>query len=168
LGWLALIVVPYFLVVADYQVWWGAWCPPARYLAPVTPLLALPLAVALAKARQRVVFRGLYVLLAGLGVASMVAMLAHLDYQTADHVNMLFNLTTGEAAFFSWLQARTGVNLNPLFPALAPRFVWMDFAFSWREVAPALGLMATWLGAGLLCLLGKQPTAKGALRSTPE
>lgn len=37
-------VTPYVLVVAAYQVWWGEWGPPARYLVPVVPLLAGPLA----------------------------------------------------------------------------------------------------------------------------
>lgn len=40
----ALAVVPYLLIVGAYQVWWGEWGPAARYLVPVVPLLAAPLA----------------------------------------------------------------------------------------------------------------------------
>lgn len=39
-----LAVAPYLLVVGAYQVWWGEWGPAARYLVPVVPLLAAPLA----------------------------------------------------------------------------------------------------------------------------
>jgi hypothetical protein len=36
-------VIPYIAVVASYQVWWGEWGPPARYLVPVAPLAAAPI-----------------------------------------------------------------------------------------------------------------------------
>jgi hypothetical protein len=43
-------VAPYLLVVAAYNVWWGEWGPPARYLVPVVPLAAGPLASWLTRA----------------------------------------------------------------------------------------------------------------------
>lgn len=46
----ALAVVPYLLLLAVYSVWWGAWGPPARYLVPVVPLAAGPLAAWLSRA----------------------------------------------------------------------------------------------------------------------
>jgi hypothetical protein len=39
-----LAIVPYIVIVASYQVWWGEWGPPARYLVPVAPLAAGPIA----------------------------------------------------------------------------------------------------------------------------
>jgi hypothetical protein len=36
----AAAVAPYLLVVAAYEVWWGEWGPPARYLVPVAPVAA--------------------------------------------------------------------------------------------------------------------------------
>jgi hypothetical protein len=39
-----LAVTPYLIVVAAYKVWWGEWGPPARYLVPLVPLAAGPLA----------------------------------------------------------------------------------------------------------------------------
>jgi len=51
--WLLAIMGPYYLLVADYSRWWGEWCPPARYMLPIAPLLTLPLARALAHARSR-------------------------------------------------------------------------------------------------------------------
>ena len=37
-------IAPYLIVVAAYKVWWGEWGPPARYLVPIVPLAAGPLA----------------------------------------------------------------------------------------------------------------------------
>ena len=39
-----IAVAPYLVVIAAYKVWWGEWGPPARYLVPVVPLAAGPLA----------------------------------------------------------------------------------------------------------------------------
>ncbi|MEZ4571250.1 MAG: hypothetical protein R2849_13170 [Thermomicrobiales bacterium] len=39
-----LALAPYIVVIAAYKVWWGEWGPPARYLVPIVPLAAGPLA----------------------------------------------------------------------------------------------------------------------------
>jgi hypothetical protein len=46
-------VVPYVTVVAAYRVWWGEWGPPARYLVPILPLAAGPLAALVTRASLR-------------------------------------------------------------------------------------------------------------------
>ena len=51
--WLMVVIMPYYLIVADYSRWWGEWCPPARYLLPIAPLLTLPLARALTHVESR-------------------------------------------------------------------------------------------------------------------
>ena len=160
LGWFALIVVPYFMVVADYQVWWGAWCPPARYLAPITPLLALPLATALANIKHKTAFRLLYALLAGVSITVMIAMLAHLDYKTADHVPMLFNLSVQNVSFFSWLQAQVGLDLGSLFPVLTPCFLAGGCTVLWSQIWGVLSLVGVLLVAGLLCLGSAKPATQ--------
>src|SRR4029078_7767699 len=43
----------YVALTADFRVWWGGWSVPARYLAVLTPLLAAPLAAALAALPRR-------------------------------------------------------------------------------------------------------------------
>lgn len=43
---LLLVTAPYVLLIAAYLHWWGEWGPPARYLTPIVPLAALPLAAA--------------------------------------------------------------------------------------------------------------------------
>lgn len=54
LAWAALAAAaPYLLLVAAYKVWWGEWGPPARYLVPIVPLAAGPLACWLARAALR-------------------------------------------------------------------------------------------------------------------
>lgn len=55
---------PYLIVVAAYQVWWGEWGPPARYLVPVVPLLAGPLGAWITRATwtQRLAAAGLWTL----------------------------------------------------------------------------------------------------------
>jgi len=46
----AFTILPYLATLATYSVWWGAWGPPARYLVPVVPLAAAPLAAWLSTA----------------------------------------------------------------------------------------------------------------------
>ncbi|MDQ3930345.1 MAG: hypothetical protein M3328_14530 [Chloroflexota bacterium] len=50
--WLALVFVPYFGVIANYAQFWGEWCPPARYLASILPLLAMPFSLTLDRIRN--------------------------------------------------------------------------------------------------------------------
>lgn len=50
--WLGLVFVPYFGVIANYAQFWGEWCPPARYLASILPLLAMPFAFSLDRIRN--------------------------------------------------------------------------------------------------------------------
>ena len=60
--WIAIVFVPYFALIANYAQWWGEWCPPARYLTSVLPLLALPFAVALDRIKG-FVYKGVYAVL---------------------------------------------------------------------------------------------------------
>ena len=41
---LSFVVAPYLLTVTHFAMWWGGWSPPARFFAPVLPLLAVPAA----------------------------------------------------------------------------------------------------------------------------
>lgn len=45
----AAAVTPYIVLVAAYKVWWGEWGPPARYLVPIVPFAAGPLAAWLSR-----------------------------------------------------------------------------------------------------------------------
>ncbi|HKP53409.1 MAG TPA: hypothetical protein VJ183_12270 [Chloroflexia bacterium] len=60
--WTGIIIVPYYLLIANYAQWWGEWGPPARYLVSVLPLLALPFALSLEWIRG-VAYKAIYGLL---------------------------------------------------------------------------------------------------------
>ena len=159
--WLGSIILPYFLVVAGYRAWWGEWCPPARYLAPVTPLAAVPLAVTLETAGQRSSYKALYGLLATVSIAVMIVSLANLDYRTPERIPILFNLPTGKGSFFLWLESRVGIDLKPFIPALVPWFVKAGYPVPWRALWANLGLVAAILGIGLLCVrVGERASAE--------
>ena len=72
--WLGLVFVPYFGVIANYAQWWGEWCPPARYLASVLPLLAMPFGIALDRIRN-IGYYAIYALLLLVSLASSWAYL---------------------------------------------------------------------------------------------
>jgi hypothetical protein len=50
---LLFLVVPYLLTVTNFAMWWGGWSAPARFAAPVLPVLAIPCAVAWTTVRTR-------------------------------------------------------------------------------------------------------------------
>jgi hypothetical protein len=60
--WVGVLVIPYYLLMANYAQWWGEWGPPARYLVSVLPLLALPFALSLDWIRS-ILYKAIYALL---------------------------------------------------------------------------------------------------------
>jgi len=73
LGALALIILPYFFMLASYHFWNGVWNPPARFQTTLVPLLALPLAASLRSAGR--LYRTVYMLLVIPGVLLALAMI---------------------------------------------------------------------------------------------
>jgi hypothetical protein len=74
LGALALIILPYFGLIASFHFWNGIWNPPARFQTTLVPLLAVPLAASLRSASR--VYRLVFMLLVAPGVLLVLAMLA--------------------------------------------------------------------------------------------
>jgi sugar lactone lactonase YvrE len=74
LAGVALVVLPYFGLIASFVFWNGIWNPPARYMTTLVPVLAAPLAMSLRAAGKP--FRLLYALLAVPGALLALAMLA--------------------------------------------------------------------------------------------
>jgi hypothetical protein len=69
----ALVVVPYAVGVCSFPAWFGAWSPPARFMAVVLPMLAGYVAVAIERANRVVLaFAGVAVGYAGVLTASAV------------------------------------------------------------------------------------------------
>jgi hypothetical protein len=50
---LLFVIIPYLLTVTSYAMWWAGWSAPARFAAPIVPVLAIPCAAAWSSIRQR-------------------------------------------------------------------------------------------------------------------
>ena len=136
--WLLILIGPYYLVVADYRQWWGEWCPPARYLMTITPLLALPLAQSLLALRRSVIYNVLYGALAVLGWLVMAGLLAH--------PRAFWNDPTGQSNLFAWINSQYHINLVPRFPAVV---LW-----SWDHANPMhWELLGTWTAIAALVVV---------------
>lgn len=123
-----LVAAPYVALISAYAVWWGEWCPPARYLTPVLPLLALPLARTLRAGDGRL--WGLFGLLL---LPSLAVMLAFFTLP-----ELMYNHPTGQSALLLWLGERLGGNW-PL--ALIPSLVRPDpQTVGWTLLGWAAGL----------------------------
>ena len=125
LAWLAVIGLPYFLLIINYKQWWGEWCPPARYLAPLIPLLALPMARAIG-ALRRWPFLIVYAALATISWGIMGAFAAT--------PSLMYNHPVGRSNLLLWLAAHDGPDLT----TLAPTF------FVPSEMGRTVALTAVW------------------------
>jgi hypothetical protein len=70
--WIGIVIVPYYVLIANYAQWWGEWGPPARYLISVLPLLALPFALSLEWIKS-VAYKAIYGLLMAAGLIVTLA-----------------------------------------------------------------------------------------------
>lgn len=95
---LALVAFPYTLAVSAYQMWWGGFSSPARFLVPVLLPLAIPAAAAFKAVRSRTAraaaLATLYVSLA------LTAVLAGVDRGA-----LLYNFRDGSARWLQWASA---------------------------------------------------------------
>jgi hypothetical protein len=151
-GWLALVIVPYFLVVADYRVWWGEWCPPARYLATITPLLAAPLAQSLVMLARSPAYKALYTGLAGVGVAEMGGIIAWLGDRPGNNLPTFFNHPSGVASLFIWLENRFHINLINVTPGMVPWFGDHSRPLPWMAIGVCVALFAAIIVGGVMLL----------------
>lgn len=130
LAWLAMIGLPYFLLIINYKQWWGEWCPPARYVVPLMPLMAVPLVRALPALRRRS-----YLLL-------VLAIAATSYGVTAAYIHkprLLYNHPTGGSNLLLWLAEQGWPDLTGVVPTyfieeaathnLALTLVWSAAAF---------------------------------------
>jgi hypothetical protein len=106
-GWWLAVTVPYFLLIANYRLWWGEWCPPARYLVAILPLLALPLGLVAGGAARPLIAVGLPMALAGWAIMAVFMY----DPQ------LMYNQPTGQAELFLWLRQHTGLDLTGVLPS---------------------------------------------------
>ncbi|MDQ5864334.1 MAG: hypothetical protein M3390_01210 [Chloroflexota bacterium] len=112
--WLALVFVPYFGVIANYAQFWGEWCPPARYLASILPLLAMPFAITLDRIRN-IGYYAMYVLLLAVSLATVAGYLYQPQWMyhhpTAASLNHI--ITKGLPMLLRWLPAEIQGSIDP-------------------------------------------------------
>lgn len=123
---IALVAVaPYILVIAAYKVWWGEWGPPARYLVPIVPLAAGPLAAWLRSASTgwRIGAYGLW------SIGMLLTVVGYQDpqcfYHHPDGVNNLV-VTLGEQ--FNFNLQRVLVAFQPYSIAPVSARFWISIA----------------------------------------
>ncbi|GIW08683.1 MAG: hypothetical protein KatS3mg060_3488 [Dehalococcoidia bacterium] len=133
---LLLVTLPYFLLIAAYRHWWGEWGPPARYLTPLVPLAALPLAAARPERWwQRVIVAVLALPSLAVGALFIV------------WPETMYNHPTGQGHL--WLRlAELGLpNLVPYLPSfVAPRADDTLLMTLWIVLAGVLGALLTLMG----------------------
>jgi hypothetical protein len=114
LAWLAFVSVPYLFVISAFKHWGGLWCPPGRYLLPLVPLFALPLARSLRVLVDIRAYRVVFLLLTLLGFSYVVLV-------TSD-LHLMWPASRGY--FWEWLSRKLpgGLDLRNYFPA----FGWPD------------------------------------------
>ncbi len=114
LAWLALLAVPYLVVISAFQHWGGLWCPPGRYLTPLVPLSALPLAHSLRALMRSRTYRIVFLLFAVLGYSYIVLLSTDLHLMWPARQGFFW------AWVSEWLPGR--LDLRDYIPA----FAWSD------------------------------------------
>jgi len=105
---LAALTLPYLLIVAPRNEWYGGWSPPFRYALIALPLLALTLIPLFAR-RDR---PGARALLAGLGALTLALTLVWVISP-----GWTYNFADGGSYVLDALNDRLGVDLARLFPS---------------------------------------------------
>jgi hypothetical protein len=136
LAWPLLTTVPYFILIVQYRYWWGEWCPPARYLTPILPLLAGPLALALARIHT-VRFRVTFLALGAIGWT--VALLFAVDGR------LMYNQPLGKSMLLGLLGRRLGTDLTGLEPSYIMMFLKEFDPLRWAADQTVLTIV--WLAA---------------------
>ncbi|HEY3570983.1 MAG TPA: hypothetical protein VGP73_23835, partial [Thermoanaerobaculia bacterium] len=154
---LAVLILPYLVIVVPRVEWYGGWSPPFRYALIILPLLAVGLVPLLAGARERA---GAQALLGGLGAITLVLTLIWLAVP-----GWTYNFADGRTYALDALSGRLGLDVARFFPSsIRPRaatWVWPVVAFPlvsllwWapgrrRMAGPALIGIALTLGAAAL------------------
>jgi len=136
---LVVVVVPYALLPAAFEAWWGGFGGPARYLAATLPIAALPIAwmwSAGGPLSRMVTVLTLLVSVVMLGLRVFV-----------DGGNMVYAEAVGPDPLVQWL-ARS-VDLAAALPTMQEAGIWRDVG-AWCAVAMVV-TAATW------ACVGRQP-----------
>jgi hypothetical protein len=152
---LAVLVLPYLLVVTPRGEWYGGWSPPFRYALIALPLLGIALAPLLT-GRHR---PGARALIAGLGVVTLALTVIWVVVP-----GWTYNLADGRTYVLDHLGSRLGTDLARFFPSFArPRAAnWI-----WPPLSLALVLGVWWLPRGRRFPMGPGATATSGPTPAP-
>ena len=114
LAWLAFLSVPYLVVISAFENWGGLWCPPGRYLIPLIPLFALPLARSLQVLINIRAYRVVFVILTLLGYSYMLLV--------SSDLHLMWPARQGY--FWEWASHWLPGGLDPR--RYIPAFAWPD------------------------------------------
>ena len=129
---LPLIITTYYVFLASFDGWHGAWSPPARMLVFIAPLLAALIAVPLARWNSLAVWSVFYVLTAaGYWII----------YQLLLTPSLRYNLWDGTSVLLGHLSEQWGIDLVALFPSyIEPSRVSVIWGIAAPVVVVAIGL----------------------------
>jgi hypothetical protein len=134
LGHLAVLALPYLVIVAPRTEWYGGWSPPFRYALIAIPLFGIGLAPLLAAGRERAGARALLGGLAALTLALTLVWVAMPGWT--------YNFADGRTYLLDALDERLGLDLARFFPSsIRPRpATWL-----WPALSLALVPLIWWL-----------------------
>ena len=152
--WLAVVAVPYLTIMSDYKQWWGEWGPPARYLVPAIPLLAVPLSLALAELK---------------GWLTRVVLIVTAAWSYAFAALFMYNphvmynwQTANPATSLRWIEAYVpfmkDASLGKLFPSYVTNLIITGSQPNWLAALAWLAA-AVFLGAALVYFGSFEPVA---------
>ena len=132
------VLVPYLVTVTHFAMWWGGWSAPARFAAPVLPMLAVPAAICWMSMRDRVSRTSAMIALSWTIFASAVLVMA-------DGGRLAYNAIREPAAL--WLPRINGVvdiaGGLPLWSRTADAPLFRDTAV-WIAAIAAAWAVARW------------------------
>jgi hypothetical protein len=106
---LGLIAVPYAAAACGFVMWWGGYCPPARFLVPVVFPLGVAAALAWSTSSRAGRVIALVLLAASVGIASIMGLV--------NGGRLVYNHADGSALWIDWLTSNSGVSLSRFLPS---------------------------------------------------
>lgn len=145
------ICVPYALATSAYRMWWGGFSGPARFLTPLVPALAIPLAVLWARARTEATRAlAVWALVWSIGLTWVLVV------ESSRHIAFSYSSRTPVAAWAAWVSNAADVASG--LPALFR-----------GSLAVAIQQASVWMGAlaiGWLALRFLERRSQGPVRLT--
>ncbi|HEY0512316.1 MAG TPA: hypothetical protein VGH73_10450 [Thermoanaerobaculia bacterium] len=134
---MAILSLPYLVIVVPRLEWYGGWSPPFRYLLIAMPLLGVALAPLLASGRGRA---GAQALLGGLAALTLALMLVWLVVP-----GWTYDFADGRTYALDALSGRLGLDVARFFPSsVRPRTA----TWAWPLLSLSIVSLLWWLPEG--------------------